>query len=286
MPPLRHAMGLVDGETSDGRIFEAGENVVPQEPFRRDVEKAQRPLPKPPRDLPPLLDFGRRVEARRLDPQLPQLRHLTAHQRDQWRHHQRQALPGDRRELKAERLPAASRHDGENVLAFKRRRENLLLARAEGGKAIDARERRARFRHQRRIFIHVSASGSNTGVHCTASTRSAPVASITSAVEAERRPARIGHMCKRRKEILIDRSGNAIDPLLVGHVGLEPAQLLFRIDQFVEGVCEFEAAAIELEPLGHPRVVRTRLEPAPLRSRDSCARWLVAQVQDGARPGR
>ena len=43
---------------------------------------------------------------------------------------------------------------------------------------------------------------------------------------------------------------------LLGHVGFEPAPLLVRVSQFVEGVGEFDAAAIELEPLRDARIVR------------------------------
>ena len=46
---------------------------------------------------------------------------------------------------------------------------------------------------------------------------------------------------------------------LLGHVGLEPAALLAGVAQFMEGVGELDAAAVELETLGYARVVGARL---------------------------
>ena len=70
MSPLRHAMGLVNRKTIDGGVSQARQNVVAKQPLGRDVEEAQRAVPKTAGDAPSLLDFGRRVEARRLDAEL------------------------------------------------------------------------------------------------------------------------------------------------------------------------------------------------------------------------
>ena len=179
VPPLRHAMGFVDGEAADRKALEVGDHVVAQQPFRGDVEQAQRALPEAARDPAALLGLGRGIEGRGLDAELAKLRHLAAHQRDQRRDHQRQAVADNRRQLEEERLAAAGRHDGEHVVAAENRRQNFLLPRPEGGIPIDAAQRRARFRHHRRIGAHGFGPGSTTGVHWTASTLSAPVASMT-----------------------------------------------------------------------------------------------------------
>ena len=121
------------------RLAQHGERVVAQQPLGRDVEQAQRALAQAlRRSRRRSLDVGRGIEARRLDAELAQLRDLVAHQRDQRRDDQRQALADERRKLEAERLAAAGRHHREHVLAAERRGEDLLLAGAEAGKAVDA----------------------------------------------------------------------------------------------------------------------------------------------------
>ena len=136
--PLRDAMGLVDGEAADREALQIGDHVVAQEPLGRDVEKAQRPLLQAARDPAPLVGLGRGIEGRGLDPELAELRHLVAHQRDQRRDDQREALADDRRQLEKQRLAAAGRHDGEHVLAVEDGGEDLLLPGPEGGIAVDA----------------------------------------------------------------------------------------------------------------------------------------------------
>ena len=58
MSPLRHAMGFVDRETMDGGVSQAGQNVGAKESLGRDIEEAQRAIPKAAGDALPLLDFG------------------------------------------------------------------------------------------------------------------------------------------------------------------------------------------------------------------------------------
>ncbi len=138
VPPLRYAMGFVDGEAADRKALEVGDHVVTQQPFRGDIKKAQRCLSEAARDPAALVRFGRGIEGRGLDSELAKLRHLVAHQRDQRRDDQRQAFPDNRRELEEERLAAAGRHHCEHVVAVENRRQDLLLPRTEGGISIDA----------------------------------------------------------------------------------------------------------------------------------------------------
>ena len=60
-------------------------------------------------------------------------------------------------------------------------------------------------------------------------------------------------------------------PPLLGHIVFEPAALLGRVEQFVEGVGELHAAAVELETLRHARVLGAQLRAAPPRSPDNRA---------------
>ncbi len=120
-------MRLVDGEKIDLDLPQGGDHVVAQQPLGRDVEKPQRTLVEATRDPPALVGIGGGIEACRLDPGLAQLGDLVAHQRDQRRNHQGEAAAHDRRELEAERLAAARRHDREHVLARERGGEDVLL---------------------------------------------------------------------------------------------------------------------------------------------------------------
>ncbi len=267
VPPLRHAMGFVDGEAADRKALEVGDHVVAQQPFRGDVEQAQRSLPEAARDPAALLGLGRGIEGRGLDAELAKLRHLAAHQRDQRRDHQRQAVPDNRRQLEEERLAAAGRHHRQHVLAVEDRGQDLLLPGPEGGIAVDAGQRRARFRDQRRIGAHALGPGSATGVHWTASTLSAPVASMTRRSKPSAAPHASGIARDGGQKILVDRVRRAVDPPLLGHVGLKPAALLGGVGQLVEGVGELDAAGVELEALGDARVGRIDLRQGGLARR-------------------
>ena len=66
---------------------------------------------------------------------MAQGRHLVAHEGDERRDHEGQALAGERRQLVAERLACTGGHDGENVLAGEHGAHDLLLSFAEGGEA-------------------------------------------------------------------------------------------------------------------------------------------------------
>ena len=87
-----------------------------------------------------LLALGLRGERAGLDAGGAQRADLVAHQRDQRRDDEGDAGAGQRRELVAERLAAAGRHDREDVAAGLDRGDDLLLAGAEVGEAEDPAE--------------------------------------------------------------------------------------------------------------------------------------------------
>ena len=98
--------------------------------------------------------------------------------------------------------------------------------------------------------------------------RAAPVASITSRSKPSAHAARRRHLRQRGKKVLVDRIALAVHALLLRHLGLEAAALLGRIGELAEAVGELDAAGIELEALGHPRVAAVWAAPAPLRRPD------------------
>ena len=181
MAPLRDAMGLVDRDEIDAILAEPLQRLVARQALGRDIEQAQRAILQ--RGVNALA-FGRvggGIQRGGGNAEFAQLRDLIAHQRDQRRDDQGQRAAHDRRQLEQQRLAAAGRHDREHVLAREHRAQDLLLAGAEVGKAVDARQFGSRLVDQTQGLVHLaSPDGSNTGVHCTSSIRSAPQASMTS----------------------------------------------------------------------------------------------------------
>ena len=70
MPPLRHAMGLVDGDQRQWRLSEQVQRTRQHQPLRRHVQQIQLAGPEPGFDLGGLLVIQRGIEIRRPDPQL------------------------------------------------------------------------------------------------------------------------------------------------------------------------------------------------------------------------
>src|SRR5208282_6041175 len=54
-----------------------------------------------------------------------------------------------------------------------------------------------------------------------------------------------------------DRGGRPVNAPLFLHVGRESPPLLGRVAQLVERVRQFDAATVEFEALGDPRIIRT-----------------------------
>src|SRR5207248_9680953 len=74
-------------------------------------------------------------------------------------------------------------------------------------------------------------------------------------VEAERNARALRQaVVERRQEILIDRPAQAVESLLLVHVGLEPRALDGGIGELAESIGELDATGIELEALGHARI--------------------------------
>ena len=129
VPPLRHAVRLVDHEQADLRLADPLEEAGRGEPLGRDVEQPRAPghraVDRRPVRGRVLLrvderDLARRDALERLD--------LVLHQRHERRDDQRQVGPHQRRQLVAERLARAGRHHDQHVAPGDRRLDRLALA--------------------------------------------------------------------------------------------------------------------------------------------------------------
>jgi hypothetical protein len=135
MAPLRNAMGLVNREEAELRGLEERDGFGLGETLRRDIDEAQLAALYLLDGVAIRAEIIGGIERRRGDPVTLELRHLVAHQRDQRRHHDRQPVAHQRRQLIAQRLAAAGRHDGEHFAAGKDLLDDLGLAFPERGES-------------------------------------------------------------------------------------------------------------------------------------------------------
>ena len=135
MPPLRHAMRLVDRKQRDAGAAEQVEAARRQQPLRRDVEQIEIAGEQPRLDRGGFVEGQRRIQHRRLDAGLEQAGDLVAHQRDQRRDHDAAAFAQQRRQLIAQRLAAAGRHQHQAIAARRDMPDDLFLRAAKGGQA-------------------------------------------------------------------------------------------------------------------------------------------------------
>ena len=139
-------MRLVDREQRNGRAAEQGKAARRQQSLRRDVEQVELARKQLPLHR---LGFGkgkRRVQHRGPDACLEQTRNLVAHQRDQRRHHDAAAGPQQRRQLIAQRLAAAGRHQHQTIAALRDMPDDLLLSPAKARQAEHGVQQRKRVR--------------------------------------------------------------------------------------------------------------------------------------------
>ena len=117
VPPLRHAVRLVNGEQADLQALQERQHARLNEPLRRQIEHLDFVSAQPVSDI--ALLFGRqgRVESRCRNTQLVKRGHLIVHQRNQRRHHHSQAVAKQRRHLITKRFTAACRHQHQRIAA-------------------------------------------------------------------------------------------------------------------------------------------------------------------------
>jgi hypothetical protein len=124
-------MGLVHREHRDLGAAQRLKDFRLGEALRRDIDQLEVAPRDTVRNIAVLIEVVGRVEARGRHTIALQLRDLVAHQRDQGRDHQGEAIAQQGRELIAQRLAAAGGHDGEHVLAREDRLDDVGLAGAE-----------------------------------------------------------------------------------------------------------------------------------------------------------
>ena len=156
VPPLRHAVRLVDDEQADLGLPDPVEKAGRGEALGRDVEQpgvaGDRPVDRLAVGRGVLLgvdeaDLARCPARERLD--------LILHQRDERGDDERQVGPHERGQLVTQRLARARGHDDQHVAPGHGRLHRLALARPEGGEAEHLAQRlrrlaRARERGRRR----------------------------------------------------------------------------------------------------------------------------------------
>ncbi len=121
VPPLRHAVRLVDGEQRDAVPVVQCREQLPergsQRPLRSDVEQVEIAGRGGPGHCPRVLGVQGGVEEGRPHAQQAQRLDLVLHERDERRDHDRRAGPHQGGDLVAQRLAATGRHQDECVPA-------------------------------------------------------------------------------------------------------------------------------------------------------------------------
>ncbi len=159
VPPLGHAMRLVDREQGETRAVEELEEAGRHQPLRRDVEQIELAGPEGTLDARRFAPGGRfECSAAARDAELGERRHLVVHQRDERRDDDAGPLAQQRRELVADRLAAAGRHQHQGVLAALERRDDLALPAAEGSVAEDTQQQLLGPVAHRRVLYHAAPS--------------------------------------------------------------------------------------------------------------------------------
>ena len=139
VPPLRHAVRFVDGEQGELAGFaegvEHGQGAVEHQPFGGDVDEVELAGEDRLFDRLRFTSVERRVEHGGTHAELGQCVDLVLHQRDQRRDDDGATRAQQRRNLVAEALAAAGRHQHQGVAATGNVGNDFGLLAAEGGVA-------------------------------------------------------------------------------------------------------------------------------------------------------
>ena len=90
VPPLRHAMGFIDGEQGQRCGSQPLQQITAQQPLRRHVKQIQLPVAQLPPHLLAFACLQAGMQGGGSNPELLQGLHLVLHQGDQWGDHHRQ----------------------------------------------------------------------------------------------------------------------------------------------------------------------------------------------------
>ena len=151
LAPLRHAVRLVHGDEVDGHgVGELGQARA-GEALGRHIEQTDLPGRRTGEGIGLLGGAERGVDARGGDASLFQARHLVFHERDEGRHHKREAGQHERGDLVDDGLARARGHDAQHVAALEHRGHQVALVGAEVVVAEALLEQRTRSAHGRRV---------------------------------------------------------------------------------------------------------------------------------------
>src|SRR6185503_11022097 len=129
--PLRDAMRLVDDEEVDRVLLQLVDERRVLELLGRGEDEVRVALLDAAQGLAPLARRQRAVHGGRVDAAVLELVGLVLHERDERRHDDRGAAHLQRRQLIAERLAGARRHDGERVAPGEHALDHLALPRPQ-----------------------------------------------------------------------------------------------------------------------------------------------------------
>ena len=137
MPPGRNAMRLVDGDQVDRTVAHEADKIGRHQFFRRNVHQIDPSVEQIVFDLSLLPTVDGAVQKGGPDAVGPQGFHLVFHQGDQRRNHHATALHQNGRQLVANRLAAARRHQHQRVFLVENGLDDVGLHRPEKVKTED-----------------------------------------------------------------------------------------------------------------------------------------------------
>lgn len=132
MAPLRHAVRFVDGEQADRQSLQEGQHARLDQPFRCQVEQLDLATLQALGDVPLLLGVEGGVQRHRRHAEFVQGGDLVLHQRDQRRHHHRQAFAQQRRDLETQGLATAGGHQYQRIATLGYPLDDPCLVATEG----------------------------------------------------------------------------------------------------------------------------------------------------------
>lgn len=150
VPPLRHTVRLVDREDGDPAAGEQIERGVEAEPLRCQIDDIQLTREELGLDGATLVEVLRRVHEPGADAERAQRVHLVLHESDEGRDHDACAGPDQGRDLIAQGLSAAGRHQDDGVPAVHDMVDDRFLLAAERVISEDAVQRLQRAAAHRR----------------------------------------------------------------------------------------------------------------------------------------
>jgi hypothetical protein len=128
MSPLRHAVRLVDGQQRDRAPVEQSERGLAAQPFRCHVQQVKLARQEGVLDQAAGAEVLGGIEEAGPDAEVPQGVHLVLHECDEGRDDHPGPVPDQRRDLVAQRLTAAGRHQHQRVTPAGQVIDDLPLA--------------------------------------------------------------------------------------------------------------------------------------------------------------